>query len=60
MQSMRSRLVIWLIRNRHLFKFKLKAEIIDEHFSVDKFRNDIEKASTRLKLPKASAMRLLQ
>ncbi len=52
MQSMRSRLIIWLIRNRHLFKFKLKAEIIDKHFSVDKFRNDIEKASTRLKLPK--------
>lgn len=52
MQSIRSKLVIGLIKNRHLFKFKLKPEVIDENFSVDKFRRNINKASARVKLPK--------
>ncbi len=51
-QSIRSRLIIWLIKNRHLFKLRLKAERINENFSVSKFRDGIEKASRRMKLPK--------
>lgn len=52
MQSFRSKLVIGLIKNRHLFKLKLKPEVIDENFSVNKFRESIDKASHRIKLPK--------
>ena len=52
MQSFRSRLVIGLIKNRHLFKLKLKPEVVDESFSVDEFRKSIDKASARIKLPK--------
>jgi acetyl esterase/lipase len=60
MQSLRSKLVIGLIRNRHLFKFKLRPEVIDGNFSVDEFRKNIDKASARVKLPKnVSAQRVL-
>jgi monoterpene epsilon-lactone hydrolase len=52
MQSIRSKLVIGLIKNRHLFKLKLKPEVVDENFSVNKFRENIDKASIRVKLPK--------
>lgn len=52
MQSFRSKLVIGLIKNRHLFKLKLKPEVVDENFSVDEFRENIDKASARIKLPK--------
>ncbi|HBL77643.1 MAG: hypothetical protein A2W90_02975 [Bacteroidetes bacterium GWF2_42_66] len=52
MQSFRSKLVIGLIKNRHLFKLKLKPEVVDKDFSVDKFRERIDKASDRIKLPK--------
>ena len=52
MQSLRSKLVIGLIKNRHLFKLKLKPEVIDENFSVDEFRERIDKASAKVKLPK--------
>ncbi|MHC1780206.1 MAG: alpha/beta hydrolase [Bacteroidales bacterium] len=51
MQSLRGKFFIWLIKNRHLFKFKLKPEVVDEHFSVKKFRDDIDRASARVKLP---------
>lgn len=51
MQSIKSKLVIWLIRNRHLFKFKLKPEVVDENFSVADFRKEIDRASVRMKLP---------
>ena len=51
MQSLRSKLVIGLIKKRHLFKFKLKPEIVDDSFSVEGFRNSIDKASVRMKLP---------
>jgi acetyl esterase/lipase len=52
MQSFQSKIVIGLIKNRHLFKFKLKPEVVDENFSVDKFRESINKASAKIKLPK--------
>jgi acetyl esterase/lipase len=51
MQSFRSRLFIWLIRNRHLFSFKLKPEVVDESFSVKKFREKIDRTSAGMKLP---------
>lgn len=52
MQSVRSRILIWLIKNRHLFKMKLKPEVVDASFSVAKFREDIDKVTARMKLPK--------
>ncbi len=48
MQSLRSKLIIGLLRNRHLFRFKLKPEIVTESFSVDAFRDRIEQASERM------------
>ena len=45
MQSIRSRIIIGLIRHRHLFRFKLKQEIIDETFSVEEFRLRTDKAA---------------
>ncbi|MBN2236837.1 MAG: alpha/beta hydrolase [Bacteroidales bacterium] len=52
MQSYRSRIFIWILKNRHLFKFKRKPEIVDERFSVIEFREQIDKVSARIKLPK--------
>jgi epsilon-lactone hydrolase len=52
MQSLRSKLVIGLIRNRHLLKGKLNPEVVDDSFSVEAFRAEIDKASARIKLPK--------
>lgn len=52
MQSLRSKLVIGLIKNRHLFSLKLKPEVVDESFSVEKFRESIDRVSARIKLPK--------
>jgi epsilon-lactone hydrolase len=45
--SLRSKFWITLIRNRHLFQGKLKPEIIDESFSVEKFRQSIDHMSAR-------------
>lgn len=52
MPSLRSKIIISLIRNRQLFKGKLKREIINDSFSVEKFRAGIDKASARMKLAK--------
>mgnify|MGYP001806123096 CR=1 FL=1 len=52
MQSFRSKIIIGLIKNRHIFKFKLKPEIVDENFSVEAFRESIDKVSAKIKLPK--------
>jgi acetyl esterase/lipase len=52
MQSLRSKIIIGLIKNRHIFRLKLKPEVVDESFSVDAFRESIDKASARIKLPK--------
>lgn len=51
MQSIRSRIFIWMIKNRHLFKLKLKPEIVDDSFSVIEFRKGIDKTSEKMKLP---------
>lgn len=52
MPSVKSKIVISLIRNRHLFKFKLKPEVVDRNFDVRKFRDEIDQASARLnKIP---------
>ena len=51
MQSIRSKLFIWLIRNRHLFNMKLKAGVVDTSFSVSKFREDVDKITARMKIP---------
>ena len=54
MQSIKSKLIIGIIRNRHLFKFKLKPEIVDENFNVEKFRKDVDDASRKTeKIPEA-------
>jgi acetyl esterase/lipase len=45
-------LVIGLIRNRHLFQFKLKPELVDDTFSVKDFRESVDRASAKVKLPK--------
>lgn len=53
MQSIRSKFFIWLIKNRHLFKLKLKPQIIDESFSVTQFRKEIDSAAVKYnRIPK--------
>ena len=52
MQSIRSKLVIWLIRNRHLLKMRLKAEVVDDSFSIAKFRADVDRATAKIEMPK--------
>ncbi len=49
MQSLRSKLFIGLIKHRHLFKLKLKPEVVDESFSVVEFRRSVDSASLRMK-----------
>ena len=54
MQSLKSKLIIGMIRNRHLFKFKLKPEVIDENFDVERFRKEVDDASRKTeKIPEA-------
>jgi acetyl esterase/lipase len=50
-QSIRSKIIIWLIKNRHLLKFKLKPEVVDESFSISKFREDLDKVTEKIKMP---------
>lgn len=57
MQSIRSKIFIWLIKNRHLLKMKLKAEVVDSTFSVTKFRADIDKAVANMKMPQGVTTR---
>ncbi len=52
MPSVRSRFFLWLIRNRHLLKLKLRPEVIDASFSPAKFRDEVDEATARLKMPK--------
>jgi hypothetical protein len=60
MQSLRSKLVIGLIKKRHLFKLKLKPEVVDDNFSVDAFRRSVDKATARIKLPKNITIKKLR
>ena len=59
MQSIRSKVIIFLLKNRHWFKLKLKPEIVDENFSIEKFRNDIDKASLKMKIPKDISVQII-
>ena len=52
MQSIRSKLIIWLLRNRHLLKLQLKPDVVDSNFSVVEFRDSVDKATARMKMPK--------
>lgn len=51
MQSFRSRIIIWILRHRHLLKMQLKPEVVDDNFSVTEFREGVDKATARAKLP---------
>jgi len=52
MQSMKSRLFIFILRNRHLLKFHLKREVWDENTSIAKFRQQCEQGAKKSgKLP---------
>ena len=51
MQSIRSKIIIWLIKNRHLFEFKLRPEVVDENFSVADFRQGVNKVTAKMKMP---------
>jgi len=52
MQSISSKIILWLNRHRHFFKGKLRPEIVDETFSVEDFRADVDRATGKRKLPK--------
>jgi len=51
MSSFQSRLIYFVIRNRHLLKFHLKRDAWDENTSIPAFRADCEKGAGRMKLP---------
>jgi acetyl esterase/lipase len=51
MSSFRSKIIIWMIRNRHLFQGRLRPEVVDDSFSVEKFRAHVDSASAKVKLP---------
>lgn len=48
MQSLKSKIVIGIVKNRHLFKLRLRPEVVDESFDVKKFRDNIDRASDKL------------
>ncbi|MDN5298133.1 MAG: epsilon-lactone hydrolase [Clostridiales bacterium] len=48
MQSIRSKLLLGVVRHRHLLKGQLKRPVIDKHFSVADFREGIDKASVSM------------
>ena len=52
MQSIRSRIIIGLIKHRHLFRMKFKPDVVDAGFSVADFRKDVARATARMKMPK--------
>lgn len=51
MSSLQSRLVYFLLRNRHLLKFHLKRESWDWNTSIPQFRQECEDGAKRGKLP---------
>jgi monoterpene epsilon-lactone hydrolase len=60
MRSIRSKIVIWLLRNRHLFKMRLRPEVVDKDFSVAAFRESVEKATAKMKMPKGVQTEIAQ
>ncbi len=57
MVSFRAKILIALVRNRHWFKFKLRPEVVDEGFSVEAFRAEVDRATAKMKLPKGVTTR---
>ena len=53
MPSLRSTVFLWLIRHRHLFKLKLKPEVVDESFSVEEFRASVDRVAPEHPFPAA-------
>jgi monoterpene epsilon-lactone hydrolase len=51
MSSLKSRLVYFLLRNRHLLKFHLQRESWDWNTSISEFRQECESGAKRGKLP---------
>ena len=51
MSSLQSRLVYFLLQNRHLLKFHLKRESWDWNTSIPQFRQECEEGAKRGKLP---------
>ena len=52
MASIRSRLVIGLIKNRHLLHFKPRPEVVGADFSVEAFRARIDQTTSHIKTPR--------
>lgn len=48
MQSIKSKLFLFILKNRHLLKGEFKKTIIDENFSVEKFREEISNSSKKV------------
>ncbi|HTP11102.1 MAG TPA: alpha/beta hydrolase [Anaerolineae bacterium] len=51
MPSLQSRLVIFVIRHRHLLRFRLKKDVWDWNTSIPDFRRQCEEGARRMKLP---------
>lgn len=51
MPSLQSRLLISIMRNRHLLRFRLKREVWDWNTSIPDFRRQCEAGASRMKLP---------
>ncbi len=51
MPSLQSRLLISVMRNRHLLRFRLKRDAWDDRTSIPDFRRQCEEGARRMKLP---------
>jgi len=51
MPSLQSRLIYFVMKNRHLLKFSLKREVWDWNTSIPDFRQQCEDGASRMKLP---------
>jgi len=60
MQSVRSKIIIWLLRHRHLFKMQLNPEVVDDNFSVTEFRDEVDKATAKMKMSKGVQTEMTQ
>jgi epsilon-lactone hydrolase len=60
MQSIQSKIIIWLLRHRHLFKMQLRPEVVDNNFSVIEFREGVDKATAKMKIPKGVRTETIQ
>lgn len=47
MSSLKSKIIIGLLRKRHLFKGKLRKEVFDEKSSIENFREECEKGAAK-------------